>query len=225
MTNTTDVTLLDLKKSGEQAISINGPAGNIEALLNVPTNADQSRAVAIICHPHPLHGGSMNNKVVYTIGKAFSNLGVPSIRFNFRGVGKSEGVFADSIGETDDTLAVIAFAKQCYPEHQIWLSGFSFGAYVSLRATQACEVNQLITVAPAVNLYNLDDYRPVNCPWLLIQGTDDEIVPVEAVENWISTLKPRPELQLLENTGHFFHGKLIELRERIEEHLQKHEDY
>ena len=222
MTNTTDVASLDLKKPGEQAITISGPAGEIEALLNKPTHNSQRKAVAIICHPHPLHGGSMNNKVVYTIGKAFNNIGVPSIRFNFRGVGKSAGVFANTIGETDDTLAVIAFARQIYPDHQIWLSGFSFGAYVSLRVTQSYNVDQLITVAPAVNLYDLHDYRPTDCPWLLIQGADDEIVPVEAVENWISTLEPRPKLQLLENTGHFFHGKLLELREQIEDHLRKH---
>lgn len=220
MTKNTEVASLDITKSGEQAIAINGPAGNIEAILSTPEDSGRYKAVGIICHPHPLHGGSMSNKVVYTVNKAFNNLGVASFRFNFRGVGKSNGTFADTIGETEDALAVIAFAKKNYPGHEIWLGGFSFGAYVSLRVTQLYDIDQLITVAPAVNLYDLKNYQPANCPWLLIQGADDEIVPVDAVENWIATLEPQPELQLLENTGHFFHGKLIELREHIEQHLR-----
>lgn len=204
---------------GEQSLLIKGPAGKLEAKLSSGFPPDTTKAVGIVCHPHPLHGGSMDNKVVYTIVKAFNNQGVPCIRFNFRGVGKSEGSFDETIGETDDAISVIEFAKKLYPGKEIWLGGFSFGAYISLKVSQRTELSQLITIAPAVNLYNLNEFIPPPCPWLLAQGEDDEIVPLSAVQDWLDDVSPKPSLQFLPDTGHFFHKKLVDLRQIIEDHL------
>ncbi|MDH5544212.1 MAG: alpha/beta hydrolase [Gammaproteobacteria bacterium] len=210
-----------MSQIAEQRISISGPAGTLEAVVSIPEEYNQFHAVSVVCHPHPLHGGTMDNKVAHTLAKAFNSLNVPAIRFNFRGVGKSTGQFAEAIGETEDALAVIHYAQSQFPDHDIWLGGFSFGAYIALRVSQQIELAQLITVSPAVNLYALDDYRSPTCPWLLIQGEDDEIVPVESVKTWADQVQPPPQLHLMPETGHFFHGRLIDLRDAIIHHLEQ----
>ncbi|MEQ1802720.1 MAG: alpha/beta hydrolase [Gammaproteobacteria bacterium] len=198
-----------------EALTLDGPAGRIEALLDTPPGPP-ARAVGVVCHPHPQHQGTMLNKVVHTISRALNDLQIPVVRFNFRGVGASEGAYADGIGETEDALAVAAWAEQRYPGAALWLAGFSFGAAVAIRAAVAGSCRQLISVAPPVArmVSLIGDENPA-CPWLLVQGTADEVVPAADVETWARGRTPPPDLALLPDVDHFFHGRLTLLRDTI----------
>lgn len=197
----------------DSKIFLEGPAGKIEALINLPKKTSGD-GVVIICHPHPLFGGTMHNKVVYTMARAFQELGLPTVRFNFRGVEHSAGSYGEGIGETEDLLAVMDWLKLTKPSNWLCLAGFSFGSYVATRAAGIVpSVSQLVTVAPAVQSFNFSQITRPNCPWLVIQGEQDEIVPPEAVYSWAANLQPAPELIRIPDAGHFFHGKLIELRQ------------
>jgi alpha/beta superfamily hydrolase len=204
-----------------QSLTLAGPAGALEALTLCPARGD-SVATAIILHPHPLHGGTMQNKVVHTLARAFGELGVASVRFNFRGVGGSAGVFAHGAGETEDTLAVIAWLRQQRPDTPVWLAGFSFGAYVALRAAASVQVSGLITVAPAVHLYDFSAFALPRCPWLLIQGEADEVVPVEMVRGWLTGIAAPPQTLFLPGVGHFFHGHLAEIKSALRAFVPPH---
>ncbi|MDH5300510.1 MAG: alpha/beta hydrolase [Gammaproteobacteria bacterium] len=202
---------------------INGPVGRIEALLNRATESSRFNAIAVICHPHPLYDGSLHNKVTYTLARTLNSLGIPALRFNFRGVGESQGNYANGEGELQDLLAVIAEAKRLYPGRDLWLAGFSFGAYIALRAAHQAKPAQLITIAPAINFFDPHAIRTPTCPWLLIQGKDDDIVPCEEVLDWLEDLHPAPSLRLVEGTGHFFHRQLVTLRNAIEHHFEQNQ--
>ena len=198
-----------------EALTLDGPAGRIEVLLDTPAGA-LAPAVAVVCHPHPQHQGTMLNKVVHTLSRAFNDLQMPAVRFNFRGVGASEGAYADGVGETEDVLAVSAWAQRRFPGTDLWLAGFSFGAAVAVRAALSCPCRQLISVAPPVaRMANLLDGASPACPWLLIQGTADEVVAASDVEAWVRKLSPAPELVLLPDVDHFFHGRLTLLRDAV----------
>jgi alpha/beta superfamily hydrolase len=204
-----------------EALTIRGPAGQIEALLEEPTDARPDH-VAVLCHPHPQFQGTMLNKVVHTLSRAMNSLGVPVLRFNFRGVGASEGEYAEGRGETEDTLAVADRALERYPGADLYLLGFSFGAMVAARAALTAEPAQLVTVAPAVSrLAGLLEGRQPACPWLIVQGDADEVVACDDVVNWVNQLEPGPELVVLPDVGHFFHGRLTLLRETVVAHFRK----
>lgn len=203
---------------------LQGEAGRLEILISPndsPRIIDHSDSITIICHPHPMHGGTMDNKVVYTIHKALYGFGSHTIRFNYRGVGRSDGQFDESIGEYKDLLTVINWVKSQKPASKIILAGFSFGAYISLKASKDIDCLQLISVAPAVHHQNYNQHMPINCPWLLLQGDADEIVPPQQVFDWINTLEKKPTLIKFPEVGHFFHGNLIELREAIVYYLEQ----
>lgn len=202
---------------------IDGAAGRIECLLNTPKTAIDK--TLIICHPHPQHGGTMHNKVVTTIHRAADALGLRSIRFNYRGVGKSEGSYDHGKGETDDLLAVIAWLNQARPNDELWLAGFSFGAYISYRATTAStiatQVKQLISIAPPVQYPEFAGLAWPQCRWLLVQGGKDEVVDVNAVEQWFKLATPTPNYSYFADAGHFFHGQLVTLKQRLIEQLTR----
>ena len=204
-----------------QPITLAGPAGALEALTLCPAEGD-AVATAVILHPHPLHGGTMQNKVVHTLARAFGELGVASVRFNFRGVGASAGRFAHGEGETEDALVVIEWARARRPGAPIWLAGFSFGAYVALRAAAPAQVSGLITVAPAVQLYDFSTLALPRCPWLLIQGEADEVVPIETVRDWLSGVAPQPQTLFLPDVGHFFHGHLADIKSALRDFVPQH---
>ncbi|HEY3858921.1 MAG TPA: alpha/beta fold hydrolase [Gammaproteobacteria bacterium] len=193
--------------------SFPGPTGTIEGLLDDPDTAPT--AVAVVCHPHPLQGGAMQNKVAYMLARAFNDMGAVSLRFNFRGVGQSAGAFDDGIGETDDALAAIDWLMTEYPGLSLWLGGFSFGSYVALRAQGQRPVQRLVTVAPAVERFATVDIREPVCPWLLVQGDADDVVSPQKVLTWARGLKTPPKLAVMSGAGHFFHGRLNELREAV----------
>jgi alpha/beta superfamily hydrolase len=193
------------------ALMLPGPAGAIEAVLAMPASPHGTRGLAVVCHPHPLYGGSMDNKVVTTLARCGNEAGLASLRFNFRGVGRSEGHFDQGEGETEDALAVLDWGVQALgARHWAWL-GFSFGGGVALRAAARRLPAQLVTVAPA--LHALGDAMPVpGCPWLLVHGRDDDVVDCADTVARVQGLTPPVDLRLLDGTGHFFHGRLGDLR-------------
>jgi alpha/beta superfamily hydrolase len=205
-------------------LHLTGPAGQLETIVSPPA-AESAPIIGIICHPHPLHGGTMQNKVVSTLARTFYDLGLWSIRFNFRGIGSSEGQYDEGRGELEDLLAVAAFAQQQFPAHSIWLAGFSFGAYIAMQGaahlTIATQVKQLITIAPAVNYFASAPPLKIHCPWLLAMGEKDELVPIDTVKDWVKQQSVLIQTIYLPEVGHFFHGQLLELREKLKTALNQ----
>jgi len=199
--------------------SLPGPAGALQALIETPVIEGQGlqavSAFAVVCHPHPLYGGSMDNKVVYTVARALEQLGAPAIRFNFRGVGASAGSYDAGRGETADALAAVAYGRRRWPNAALWLAGFSFGAAVAVRAAGEAGPQRLIAVAPGITTITVTDAAPPACPWLIVHGDADEVVPLEAVRAWADTLSPAPQMRVLPGASHFFHGRLNELRDVV----------
>ena len=197
-----------------QKISIRGPAGELEAILESPGDAEIN-GVAVVCHPHPQHGGTMHNKVAHTLARSFVRSNFAVLRFNFRGTEGSEGVYDNGVGELDDALAAMAWIRQQKVEGPLWLAGFSFGAAIAVRAAVARDVDGLISVAPAIYRFagNLD--AQPDCPWLIIQGDEDELVEIDETVEWLDSLDPGPELLVVPGAEHFFHGRLHELREAV----------
>ena len=201
-----------------ERVRIPGPAGDLEALIETPQEegaAAPVSAFAVVCHPHPLYGGTLDNKVVYTVARAFQQCAAPAIRFNYRGVGASAGAYDEGRGETLDTLAVIDYGRRRWPQAQLWLGGFSFGGAVAVRAAAAADPRRLVLVAPAVTRIDVGDAPAPACPWLIVQGDAYELVPCAEVLRWAGTLNPAPAVTVLPGTGHFFHGRINELREAI----------
>jgi alpha/beta superfamily hydrolase len=197
-----------------------GPAGNLQMLLDFPVQASAETALAVLCHPHPPDGGSMTNKVVSTLAKAFVDCGYIALRFNFRGVGRSEGTYDAGPGEQDDCRAVIDWVKRTRPNVPMALAGFSFGSWVALKVAERESPLLMVSIAPPVGFRDFSDVRPPDCPWLAIQGEADEIVDAESVRRWLNAQTPLPEIVMMPDTGHFFHGKLLPLREHVKAFLQ-----
>jgi alpha/beta superfamily hydrolase len=194
---------------------LDGPAGALEVAVD-RSEATPLPAVAIICHPLPIEGGTMHNKVVTMLARSLRELGLDTVRFNFRGTGNSEGSFDDGVGETDDLRTVAAWVRAQRPDAALWLAGFSFGAYVSLRMAAELQPSMLISIAPPVRRsWDFDSLVPPTCPWLVIQGEADEVVDPQAVFDWIDTMRDPPDLVRMPDTGHFFHRKLMDLRGAI----------
>jgi alpha/beta superfamily hydrolase len=209
---------MNLRPPHAERFSIPGPAGDLDAVADNPELGGDSYAV--ICHPHPLFGGTMDNKVVTTLARACEETGMPSLRFNFRGVGESNGSFDAGVGETADADAVAAWGERRWPGRRLLIAGFSFGAYVALRLAQARAAERLITIAPPVQRFAFAELRAPGCPWLIVQGEADDVVDAAAVGAWCRDLMPAPRLVLLPGVGHFFHGRLQELREIVIEEIR-----
>jgi alpha/beta superfamily hydrolase len=139
-------------------------------------------------------------------------LGLRTVRFNFRGVGASEGMFDDGYGETDDLFAVVEWVRRTRPNDQLWLGGFSFGSFISLRAAQNLQLGQLISIAPAVGRYGFSELSHPGCPWLVVQGDEDELINIDEVRSWVDSMDPAPDLVVMEQADHFFHRRLMDLR-------------
>jgi len=195
-------------------LSIDGPVGRIEAILDAPEpGAPAVDVIVIVCHPLPTEGGTMHNKVVTMAARALRECGITTLRFNFRGVGQSAGSFDDGEGELDDLRAVAAWASAHAPGKALWLAGFSFGAWVSLRLAHELQAAALISIAPPVGRsWSFADIALPDAPWLVIQGEADEVVEPQAVYDWVATLPHPPELVRVPGTSHFFHRKLMDLR-------------
>lgn len=197
-----------------------GPAGWLECMLS---NVDESAStVAVICHPHPLHGGSMHNKVVHTIMRTCREIGVASVRFNFRGVGKSEGTYDGGVGELEDLLAIIEWSAKQYPHAKLWLAGFSFGAFVAAKSLtkSATPIERLLLVAPPVESFDFSDIDFGTVPTTVIIGSRDQIVPPNAVKSWVNR-QQNVSLLWLDEADHFFHGRLTLLKDTIINHIKQ----
>lgn len=197
-------------------LTLPGPAGTLEVAVDLPEDATAALPlVAIVCHPLPTEGGTMHNKVVTMAARALRELGATTVRFNFRGTGASEGAFDEGRGEAEDLHAVAAWVRAARPADTLWLAGFSFGAYVSLRAAAALQPGLLLSIAPPAGRWDFDAIATPTMPWLVIQGEADEIVDPQAVYAWLDGLKSGAQLVRMPDTSHFFHRKLMDLRGAI----------
>lgn len=208
-----------------EAVTLDGKAGPLQAVIEVPPEAREPAAFLVACHPHPLHGGTMDNKVVTTLARTAHALGAPTIRFNYRGVGSSAGSFDEGRGEADDVLTAIAAGRQRWPGAALWLAGFSFGGIMALRASvrsEAGPVQRLVTVAPALGREYADpaDITLPDCPWLIVQGDADEVIDGALVVDWARRITPAPKLVVLEGCSHFFHRRLADLQQAVQPFLQ-----
>lgn len=203
-------------------VYLNGPAGRLECLTDVPTEVTPQPAVAVICHPHPEHGGTMRNKVVTILERSLRELGLRTVRFNFRGVGESEGTHDEGRGELDDLNAVIEWTRKVCPDNELWLGGFSFGSGIAAQAAMTHAPRQLISIAPPVERMDLGSIQIPGCHWLVIQGDEDDVVSPQAVYDWVAGADPKPELIVMKHAGHFFHRRLMDLRGLLKNCLRDH---
>lgn len=195
----------------EEALSLDGVAGKIEGAWLEP-KVKQGEYIAILGHPHSLHGGTMNNKVITTLARIFDELGIPSLRFNFRGVGSSEGSYDAGIGESDDMVVIGQQLRQQYPKAQFILAGFSFGSFVTYRACYSLDASLLISIAPSVDNYDYACLDTVPSPWIVVVPLADEVVSSENTLNFTKTITPTPLVKTFPDTSHFFHRKLVDLK-------------
>jgi alpha/beta superfamily hydrolase len=198
-----------------EKLFIDGPVGRLEAIVDSPRDRLQVGS-AVVCHPHPQHGGTMHNKVAHTLARAFVRQGYRTLRFNFRGTELSEGRYDEGVGELDDALAAIEWIQADQLHTPVWLAGFSFGAAIAVRAAIAIEVAGLISIAPAVYRFARGLSDQPKCPWLIVQGDEDELVAIDETVGWVNELEPGPELLVMTGAEHFFHGRLVELRDAVE---------
>ncbi|HRC39249.1 MAG: alpha/beta fold hydrolase [Rubrivivax sp.] len=188
--------------------AVAGPAGSLECAIDAPAHGS-GRGLAVLCHPHPLHGGTLDNKIVQTLARTFVALGYTAVRFNFRGIGASAGHWDHGLGEVDDALAVIHAHRGL--GQPLVLGGFSFGGYVASQAAARLpageQAERLVLVGPAVQTFPM---VPVPADTLVIHGEADEVVPLGAVFDWA-----RPQslpVTVVPGAGHFFHGQLTLLK-------------
>ncbi|UTF61526.1 alpha/beta hydrolase [Gilvimarinus sp. DA14] len=201
---------------------IDGPVGPLEIAASKGSDSGEYRhcnTFAVIAHPHPLHGGTMDNKVVTTLMRCYRDLGVDVLRFNFRGVGQSGGEHDHAVGELDDMLAVIAAGLASRPGARPLLAGFSFGSSVAARASYKVNAAHLCLVAPPVPRYEFESGGAFPAPLSVLQGEQDERVDESDVRRWAGALAGDVRYHCFAATGHFFHGKLVELKQQLAEDL------
>jgi alpha/beta superfamily hydrolase len=213
--------LEEAPRLGERFL-IRGPVGGLEAVLASPEQRQEDSPIAVICHPHPLYGGSMTNKVVHIVANTFGELGLPTLRFNFRGVGHSQGRFDQGRGEVQDLVAVCQWFRRRYPKSPLWLAGFSFGAFVAFQAHHRVDAERLLLIAPPVTKYDFNARTQIRIPWMVIQGGQDEVIAPEKVSAWVRRQDAASvSYEWLDDADHFFHGRLNHIREAIKQHWSR----
>jgi len=191
-----------------QPVLIQGPTGALQALYQP---GETGKPAVVVCHPHPQYGGTMRNKVVYWMGRAFEDVGCSVLRFNFRGVEQSEGEWDDGNGEADDARAALDWLHDRHPKSELWLAGFSFGCYAGLQAARTdARVSHMFAVAPAVNLWSFAFMQGETRPVTVVSGTADDIVPFEQVRASVAG-KPNISFHAIEGAGHFFADHMDEM--------------
>ena len=200
---------------GDLKFSIPVPSGQLQGVVHMPQSAPL--AIAVVAHPLPTMGGTMDNKIVTTLVKTFVELGFVALRFNFRGVGESSGSFDEGDGEVEDVLSVVKYARQEFGQLPLILAGFSFGGYVQARAADTLHPNLLVLVAPAVGRFAMPQ---VTASTLLIHGEKDEVIPLSDALDWA-----RPQhlvIQLVPEATHFFHGHLHQINAIVNQYFSGH---
>ncbi|HKY92362.1 MAG TPA: alpha/beta fold hydrolase [Nevskiaceae bacterium] len=202
--------------------TIDGAAGPIEVLVAAPK--EPPRGFAVLCHPHPLYGGAMSNKVVYTLASIALKCGLVAARFNFRGVGASGGAHDESRGETDDCVTVVEWVRGHVPDAPLLLGGFSFGAFVSLKAAARVRPKALMSVAPPFGKYFGGEPAPPHpgCPWIAIHSRDDDVVSYDESARLLAAYDPPAELVTVDGAGHFFHNRLADLQHALVPFVARH---
>ena len=213
----------------EQVVFIPGPVGKLQLKTQAKQGHAEATGVAIVCHPHPQFGGTIDNKVVHTVYRAFRDCGLDVVRFNFRGVEASEGDYGEGIGEQQDLGAVIDWLQQVRPGAALYVAGFSFGSYVVAdyffklmqggNGVEQSHLALLLLIAPPVHHFGFSEIHRLPGAMHVIQGTADEIVPFEQVQQWCDGLQTdngaMVKLHLFDGVSHFFHGRLAELKHTI----------
>ena len=191
-----------------ESILLDGPAGKLEVVINRPDSTP--RGIALIAHPHPLHGGTLDNKVAQTLASTFSELDCIALRMNFRGVGASEGKHDEGHGETDDFLFLADYAKREFGELPIFLAGFSFGGFVQTKVATQLAIRQMVLIAPAAGRFDVAEVKPDT---LVIHGELDDTVPLKAILDWA-----RPQnlpIVVIPGADHFFHKRLHLIKQLV----------
>ncbi len=209
------------------AVALRGPAGLLVARHDSPEVAPPARGprAAVVCHPHPLYGGTLDNKVVAAVARTLRERGLHVLRFNFRGAGGSEGQHADGAGEVDDVCAAVErLVELAGPlaagPGALLLAGYSFGSYVALTAGLSdARVGALLAIAPPVNFYDYSAIARMDKPLEVVYSAGDEIVSAALVERWLATCARPPRVTAIRGTGHLFHGKVHEVRAAVEAYL------
>ena len=206
-----------MKPGAPERLLLSGAAGKLETVVNDP--GESRKGMALIAHPHPLFGGTLDNKVTQTLAKSLVELGYVAIRPNFRGVGQSEGAHDEGRGETEDLLQVVEWARGKYGHLPLILAGFSFGGYVQLRVARRVTCDRLVLIAPAVgrldpSIGNLEHINEVPKHTLIVQGDEDDVVPLQSVIDWAKPMQL--PIVLLPGAGHYFHGRLNQLKEIVQ---------
>ncbi len=203
-----------------ESLFVSGPAGKLEALLEEPEDRDPLFA-ALVCHPHPQHGGTMHNKVVYRIARGLRRAGAVVLRFNYRGVNLSEGEYANGIGETEDARACLSWLLNHYPTLPYSIAGFSFGSRVTLRlGTQLPDAQQLILVGYPTIYEEKTWQEGCTRPKVFIQSTNDEFGPLDTLQSLIETVPGPKRLITIPAEDHFFAGALPELEDAVANAVQ-----
>ena len=204
---------------------MNGPEGRLEGRYH---HSQQPNApIALLLHPHPQHGGTMNNKVVYTLYHAFVRRGYSALRFNFRGVGRSQGVFDRGEGELSDAASALDWLQTYNPNASAcWIGGFSFGAWIGMQLLmRRPEIDGFISIAPPANQCDFTFLAPCPASGLIVQGDQDQLVPLEPVQKLITKLMHQRDIKIeykiIPGADHFFQGKLVELNEAIEGYINE----
>lgn len=205
-------------------VNIVGPEGRLEGRYHHQPNTDRS-PIALILHPHPQFGGTMNNKVVYNLFHAFARKGFSALRFNFRGVGKSQGAFDNGQGELSDAASALDWLQTSNPNASAcWVAGFSFGAWISMQLLmRRPEIDSFISVAPPANVLDFSFLAPCPASGLIVHGANDDIVPTEEVEKLAAKLQSQRGIEITYETiagaNHFFEEKLPDLDTQVERYL------
>lgn len=202
----------------ETVHAVPGPAGVLEACwetAEVGRDLWPQPLVAVIAHPHPLHGGAMDNKVVTTLARMYRRLGADAVRFNFRGVGASGGTHDKGRGEVEDMLAVVRWALGRAPRAALLLAGYSFGSAIAAAASERVAARHLALVAPPVDRYAYAPHGDFSCPTTLVLGGADDLVAADTVSAWARERAQVTDVIVLPQASHFFHGQLTELENRL----------
>ena len=206
-------------------VIINGPDGRLEGRFQA--GKEPNAPIALILHPHPQHGGTMNNKVVYNLFHSFTRQGFATLRFNFRGVGRSQGSFDRGEGELSDAASALDWLQSVSPNAQgCWVAGFSFGAWIGMQLLmRRPEIEGFVSVAPPANIYDFSFLAPCPASGLVVQGSADDLVPEPAVRKLVDKLSSQRDIDIaykvIENANHFFGNEMEQLTQAVEDYVQR----